>query len=305
MASINSSTFSTTKPYFTDDITNKIHNYLFYSNYATNDTIYNADIYIVNLFVLTKIAKLLQFSIDKKKSKTHNKQTGLSGSIRSLRKNISKTFKFSSNSSNTKKQNNKVAKNKLIDGNLTRLLNFIIDKLQSNQQIEGYNEIADGYAKLLAGFLKNPILFNQELFGNKKFELVFNPEDIDNDKELNLSKIIDLKTSQKTDFNISDDFQEIKDIDIDLQLRKQLELNTQTRKSGNSVKSSNSGKLSPSMSRKLKEHEKANSAGIESREKIEKTLAAAEAAKKQKEQKEQINRKTNAELVRRLAALKQ
>ena len=233
----------TITPYFSDNTTNKVHTYLFYSNYEFNKTIYNSDSYNVNLFCLVQIAKLLYEKIQKK---THNTNIGFKGSVKSFgksfNKSVSESFSnsFSSKSNKTKKQKNnnnnnnnnknKNNKNKTKQSLITKLnnlLSFIIEKLQTKQNYSNsneYNQIVNGFLKNLESYIKNPIFFNQNLFGNKKINLNFIESDIDIDEQvLEIGKIEDLLVTQR---NIVKDFEEIKDIDLTLQYTKLEKENT-------------------------------------------------------------------------------
>ena len=217
MASIEASN-NTIKPYFSDNTTNKVHTYLFYSNYEYNKTTYNSESYNVNLFCLVQIAKLLYDEIQKN---THN-NIGFRGSVKRFNKSFSKLF--SNKSNKTKKQNNNNNKKQSLITKLNDILFFIINKLPTKQNFKNFNEnkkynvIVNGILKNLEIYIKNPIFFNQNLFGNKNINLNFIEKDIDIDEQvLEIDKITDLLEKQ---LNISEDFEEIKDIDLILQYTK-------------------------------------------------------------------------------------
>jgi hypothetical protein len=180
--SVSKSSNSKSKTYFSNDAAQKIHKYLYYSNYEfISPDIDYPEIYRVNLFCLYKISEILKYKIDKYKKRnspniSYSKKRGVY--------NISVT---------RKNNNNNLEKTKLITS-MNTIIEFINELVKNPNMSNMSNSIstAEGLTEQIKLFLINPKLFNQKIFGNKDFKLVYNPENtiIPPDKKKKFEDII-------------------------------------------------------------------------------------------------------------------
>ena len=191
-ASSSKSRNSSLKPYFSDDAAEKIHKYLYYSNYQFSPDIEYPEIYMVNLFCLFKISEILKYKIDKyKKRNSPRNSSKISFSRKKGIYNISGTTKKNNNQKQNQNQNhNNLEKNRLIKS-IYKIIDFI-NGLVNNQDMPDFNLNASGITKQIQIFLLNPKLFNQKGFGKIDFKLEYNPENtnIPNNKKKDFKDII-------------------------------------------------------------------------------------------------------------------
>ena len=171
-SSVSKSSNSTSKTYFSDDAANKIHKYLYYSNYEFSPDIDYPEIYMVNLFCLYKISEILKYKIDKY---TKRNSSGISYSKKRGVYNIPVTRK-----------NNNLEKTELIKS-MHKIIKTI-NELVKNPNMSNEVSTAEGLTANIKLFLINPKLFNQKVFGKIDFNLVYNPENTNIPPDISPSK---------------------------------------------------------------------------------------------------------------------
>ena len=169
-----SNSLTKSKAYFSDNTADKIHKYLYYSNYNFDPDVFYPKVYNVNLFCLYKIAEILSEKVDKYKKRNNNKRKSLVGRLsKSFSSRKSGSSSITRTNKNKTNNNNNTIKTNLVN-EIVKVIDFIKNELVINPIIEEFNKFATDVTKHIIKYLINDKLFNQEKFGKIEFNLIYN-----------------------------------------------------------------------------------------------------------------------------------